>query len=113
MELQINARSSSVPLHHIVGTAKRIPTKIRSNDGTENSIIEALQITLRRNNQDEHAGIASFIIGNVDSESKDRNVFWSQILKDRPGWWRDFLADLSKKGLLDSANQKLEMSYMM
>ena len=40
-----------------------VPQKIRSDDGTENSSVEALQIFLRSQHNDEYSGLASFAIG--------------------------------------------------
>ena len=40
-----------------------VPTRIRSDDGTENSIIEPVQIFLRSAHDDEFAGIESFLKG--------------------------------------------------
>ncbi|XP_057292231.1 uncharacterized protein LOC130614788 [Hydractinia symbiolongicarpus] len=46
-----------------------VPTKIRSDDGTENSLIEPIQITLRAEHDDEFAGLASYVIGTSPSKS--------------------------------------------
>ena len=73
LEVGVTNKMPEVVAYHYITALKqlkRLPTKIRSDDGTENSIIEAMQITLRSNNQDEHAGIASFIIGTSTANQK-------------------------------------------
>ena len=39
-----------------------LPCRIRSDDGTENYLIEALQISIRSNHSDEYAGLGSFLV---------------------------------------------------
>ena len=68
---------------------KALPVKIRADDGTENSIVEAMQITLRSGHSDENAGLSSFVVGTSPADQKIE-CYWSQMLRDRPGWWRDF-----------------------
>ena len=40
-----------------------VPRKIRSDDGTENCLIEAIHMCLTAEHSDEHAGLGSFAIG--------------------------------------------------
>jgi len=42
---------------------KGLPTRIRSDDGTEISIIEPMQIAMRAVHDDEYSGEASFCVG--------------------------------------------------
>ncbi|XP_057303686.1 uncharacterized protein LOC130641062 [Hydractinia symbiolongicarpus] len=81
----------------------RLPTRIRSDDGTENSIIEAIQICMRADHTDEYAGLGSFIVGSSPNNQRIE-CFWSQLAKDRPMWWREFFAELSGMGYLDGGN---------
>ena len=106
LEVGVTNKMPEVVAHYYITALKqlkRLPTRIRSDDGTENSVIEAMKITLRSNDQDQYAGIASYIIGTSPANQKIE-CFWSQMLKDRPGWWRDFFEDMTNKGLLDAAN---------
>lgn len=70
-----------------------VPQRMRSDDGTENSIVEALQIFLRSQHDDEHAGLASFSIGTSTSNQRIE-AYWSHLIRDGPGWWVNFFKDL-------------------
>ncbi|XP_057301730.1 uncharacterized protein LOC130636125 isoform X1 [Hydractinia symbiolongicarpus] len=80
-----------------------VPTKIRSDDGTENSLIEPIQITLRAEHDDEFAGLASYAIGTSPSNQRIESL-WSQFTKDRPMWWRQFFSELSSFGFVNSSS---------
>ena len=60
-----------------------VPTRIRSNDGRENSIIEPIQIFLRPAHNDEFAGIGSFLKEALPANQWIESL-WSQLAKDRP-----------------------------
>jgi hypothetical protein len=70
-----------------------VPQKMRSDDGTENSIVEALQIFLRSQHDDEYSGLASFSIGTSTSNQRIE-AYWSHLIRDGPGWWINFFKDL-------------------
>jgi len=80
-----------------------VPNKMRSDDGTENSVIEAIHTYLRSVQGDGNAGIGSFIIGRSTSNQRIE-AFWSHLIKDGPGWWMNFFKDLSDTGLYNSAD---------
>ena len=71
-----------------------IPMIVRSDDGTENSIIEPIQMSLRSQHDDEYSGEESFKVGRSTANQRIE-AFWSQLIKDRVGWWRKFFKDLS------------------
>lgn len=80
-----------------------VPRKIRSDDGTENSTIEALQTFLRSSHNDENAGPGCFTIGRSTANQRIES-YWSQFVKDGPGWWISFFKDLSDLGLFNSSD---------
>ena len=80
-----------------------VPTRIRSDDGTENSIIEPIQIFLRSAHDDEFAGIGSFLKGTSPANQRIESL-WSQLAKDRPMWWRQFFAELLSLGFVDGSS---------
>ena len=82
---------------------KGLPTRIRSDDGTEISIIEPTQIAMRAVHEDEYSGEASFCVGTSPANQKIE-CYWSQLTKERPLWWRHFFSELSGYGFLDSSN---------
>ena len=77
-----------------------VPQKIRSDDGTENSSVEALQIFLRSQHNDEYSGLASFAIGTSTSNQRIE-AYWSHLIRDGPGWWANFFKDLRDFDLFD------------
>ena len=88
--------------HSAVREMHGVPTRIRSDDGTENSIIEPIQIFLRSAHDDEFAGIGSFLKGTSPANQGIESL-WSLLAKDRPMWWRQFFAELSGLGFIDGS----------
>ena len=64
-----------------------VPTRIRSDDGTENSINEPIQIFIKFVHVDEFAGIGSFLKGTSPANQRIESL-WSQLPKDKPMWSR-------------------------
>ena len=81
-----------------------VPSRIRSDDGTEISILEPMQIAFRLAHDDEYAGEASFCIGTSPANQRIES-YWSQLTKEKPLWWRNFFKELSAYGFIDSSNQ--------
>ncbi len=79
------------------------PRKMRSDDGTENSLVEALHIYFRFTHDDDHAGFASFAIGTSTSNQRIE-AFWSHLIRDGPGWWRNFFKDLRDFDLFNDSD---------
>ena len=80
-----------------------VPQKIRSDDGNENSSVEALQIFLRSQHNDEYSGLASFAIGTSTSNQRIE-AYWSHLIRDGPGWWANFFKDLRDFDLFDDSD---------
>ena len=92
---------------YFISTVKninRVPRKIMSDDGTENSLIEPIQIALRASHDDEFAGLASFAIGTSTSNQRIESL-WSPFAKDQLMWWRDFFLSL---GFVNSSSYVVE-----
>ena len=79
-----------------------VPTRIQSDDDTENSITEPIQIFLRSTLDDELAGIRSFLKATSPANQRIESL-WSQLAKHRPIWWRQFFAELSSLGFIDGS----------
>ena len=80
-----------------------VPRKIRSDDGTENSVIEAIHTYLRSSHNDDNAGERCFVIGRSTANQRIE-AYWSQLVKDGPGWWINFFKDLSDLGLFNGSD---------
>ena len=80
-----------------------VPRKIRSDDGTENSVIEAIHTYRRSSHNDDNAGERCFVIGRSTANQRIE-AYWSQLVKDCPGWWINFFKDLSDLGLFNGSD---------
>ena len=69
-----------------------IPRKIGSDDGRENCVIEAIHTFLRSRDNDEPAGLASFLIGSSTSNQRIE-AYCSHPVKEGPGWWQNFVKE--------------------
>ena len=82
-----------------------VPWEIRSDDGTENCLIEAIHMCLGAEHSDEHVGLGSFTIGRSTATGNQRiEAYWSHLVKDGPGWWMNFFKDMVDFGLLDTSD---------
>ena len=103
LEVCPSNKNPQVIVNFFLDAAKQlngIPLRIRCDDGSENSIIEPIQIALRSLDDDEFSGAGSFLIG-TSSANQRIECYWSQFRKERPMWWRDFFKDLVNVGMLD------------
>ena len=80
-----------------------LPRKIRSDDGSENTLVEALHNFLRSSHDDENAGLGCFAIGRSTANQRIE-AYLSQLVKDCPGWWINFFKDLSDLGLFNGSD---------
>ena len=103
LEVAATNKNPHVIANYYVQAAKQlkgIPVRIRCDDGTENSIIEPIQIALRSAHTDEFSGRASFMIG-ASIANQRIECFWSQFRKERPLWWQQLFKEMSDCGFLD------------
>ena len=63
--------------------------KVRSDDGTENSMVAAVHTFLRSSHSDEDAGLGCFLPGRSTADQRIE-AYWSHLAKDGPGWWISF-----------------------
>ena len=73
------------------------------DNSNENSLFESLHIYLRSGDDDDNAGLASFSIGTSISNQRIES-FGSNLIKDGPGWWRNFFKDLCDLDLIDDSD---------
>lgn len=62
---------------------------MRSDDGTENSMVAELHTFLRSSHSDEDAGLGCFLTGRSTANQRIE-AYWSHLAKDGPGWWINF-----------------------
>ena len=80
-----------------------LPRKIRSDDGSENSLVEVLHNFLRSSHDDENAGLGCFATGRSTANQRIE-AYLSQLVKDCPSWWINFFKDLSDLGLYNGSD---------
>lgn len=80
------------------------PAKIRADKGTENTIIEQLQMFLRRNHNDSHAGEKSFVYGSSNLNQRIE-WFWGLLRKECLQFWMDIFQMIKDEFESFSGNQ--------
>ena len=106
LEVGSTNKNSEVIAKFYLDTVKQlggIPRKIRSDDGTEKSVIEVLHTFLRSSHADKNAGPKCFNIGRSTANQRIES-YGSQFVRDGPGWWINFFKDLSDLGLFNSTD---------
>ncbi|PFX12696.1 hypothetical protein AWC38_SpisGene23301 [Stylophora pistillata] len=69
-----------------------LPRKVRSDDGTENSMVAAVHTFLRSSHSDEDAGLGCFLTGRSTTNQKIE-AYWSHQAKDGPSCTGDYKTD--------------------
>ena len=76
-----------------INTYGGCPLRIRSDCGSENVALAAIQCYLRRNHQDDFAGLSSHIYGTSPSNQRIE-AWWSFYRRSRSSWIMDFYKDM-------------------
>ena len=80
------------------------PTLLRTDRGTENTIISSAQCFLRRNGTDSHAGLKAHRFGSSHSNQRIE-AWWAFLRRSWSSWWINFFKDLIHEGKLDTSNK--------
>ena len=80
------------------------PTILRTDNGTENVIMAAMQSYFRCNGDDEYAGEKAHRYG-ISPSNQRIECWWSYLRKNRSNWWINFFKDLVEAGHLSLSNQ--------
>eukprot|EP00731_Ephydatia_muelleri_P038026 Em0632g3a len=73
---------------------------MRSDHGTENTIIALCQMVLRHNHTDHHAGCNSFVFGSSVRNTRIES-WWSRLRAFKTSWWIDLFKSLVEDGFYD------------
>ena len=79
------------------------PVILRTDTGTENTVIAAVQSYLRCDGQDEHPGAKAHVYGSSHSNQRIE-CSWSSFRKSRSNCWMNFFKGLVDKGELSASN---------
>ena len=80
-----------------------LPNIIRSNRGTENSLIHLLHMGLRYYHNDENAGMNSFIKGKSTANERIEK-YWNHLRKHTVEFYISFFKTMQEKNVLDISN---------
>lgn len=81
-----------------------VPRKMRSDDGSENSLVEAIHTYLRYSNSNgDNADLSCFAIGRSTANQRIE-AYWSHLVKDGPGWWISFFKDLRDLNIFNDSD---------
>ncbi len=86
-----------------VSELKGCPTIVRSDCGTENGIVAAIQCFFRSSGLDTFAGERSHIYGSSHSNQRIEG-WWSFLRRHRTSWWIDFFKDMVESNILNLGN---------
>lgn len=81
-----------------------LPKCFKADDGTEHAIIKPMHITLRSLNGPDALDFFSII---TLPQNQRIEAYWSILQRDRIGWWRTFLGELSDLVLFSNDDQIL------
>ncbi|XP_028416034.1 uncharacterized protein LOC114539597 [Dendronephthya gigantea] len=79
------------------------PTLLRTDNGTENVNMAAIQAFLRCGGEDELAGSNAHRYGSSPANQRIE-CWWSFLRKNRSNWWINFFRDLIERGDLSTSN---------
>lgn len=80
-----------------------VPVLIRSDKGTENCIIESLQMCLRENHEDKLKGEKSYIKG-TSVHNQRIESYWGKMRKHSADYFIDLFKDLTRSNLFDGSD---------
>lgn len=77
--------------------------RVRSDCGTENVVLSAMQCYLRADGIDQWAGDKAHVYGSSPANQRIE-AWWSFLRRSRSSWWIDLFQDMSQSGVLEMGN---------
>uniref|UniRef100_A0A3P9JDE3 Integrase core domain-containing protein n=1 Tax=Oryzias latipes TaxID=8090 RepID=A0A3P9JDE3_ORYLA len=81
-----------------------VPMRLRTDCGTENGIMAAVQCTLRHQHNDHYSGESSHMFGSSTSNQRIES-WWSIYRKGRAQFWMELFADLRDAGHVNGSQE--------
>ncbi|XP_055025013.2 uncharacterized protein [Misgurnus anguillicaudatus] len=81
-----------------------VPMRLRTDCGTENGIMAAIQCTLRHQHTDHFSGASSHMYGTSTSNQRIES-WWSILRKSRSQFWMELFADLRDLGHFSGSHE--------
>lgn len=88
---------------HAVKEFGGCPKQVRTDCGTENVLLCAMQCYLRADGNDDCAGEKAHVYGSSPANQRIE-AWWSYLRRNRSGWWIDFFQDMLQHGILEIGN---------
>lgn len=80
-----------------------VPKIVRTDRGTENTIVHRLQVALRWHHEDGRAKENSFLYGRSTANQRIE-CMWSQLRRMSMNYWINLFKDLRDQGIFDNSN---------
>jgi hypothetical protein len=106
LEVVRSNNSPTIPARLFLDTVKQVkgcPLLLRTDCGTENGMMAAIQCYFRTDAFDPLAGENAHQYGTSTRNQRIENG-WSHFRKMRSHWWINFFKDMSSSGVLDLGN---------
>ncbi|XP_030579512.1 uncharacterized protein LOC115787648 [Archocentrus centrarchus] len=97
----------SVIAHYFLSCVRNlgvIPMRLRTDCGTENGTMAAIQCTLRHHHNDYYSGASSHMYGSSTTNQRIES-WWSIFRKGRCQFWMELFADLREAGYLNGSHE--------
>ena len=101
LEVSTTNKNPNVVVDYFLSTVQQlggVPRLVRTDKGTENVWVSAMQKLLRMSQGDNLAGHNSFIQGKSSANQRIES-YWSKLRQGGGGWWMDFFKDLRDSGI--------------
>ncbi|XP_076602297.1 uncharacterized protein LOC143330033 [Chaetodon auriga] len=97
----------SVIAHYFLSCVRHlgvIPMRLRTDCGTENGTMAAIQCTLRHHHNDYYSGASSHMYGSSTNNQRIES-WWSIFRKGRCQFWMELFADLRDAGYFNGSHE--------
>ncbi|XP_062851516.1 uncharacterized protein LOC134314752 [Trichomycterus rosablanca] len=97
----------SVIAHNFITCVRNlgaVPMRLRTDCGTENGIMAAVQCTLRHQHTDYYSGASSHMYGSSTNNQRIES-WWSIFRKGRSQFWMELFADLRDAGYFNGSHE--------
>ena len=101
LEVNSTNKNSKVVAFHYLETVEQlggVARRVRSDNGTENTVIATLQQFFRWHDNDNFSARKSFIQGKSSANQRIES-WWSKLRDGGGGWWINLFKDLRESGI--------------
>ena len=88
----------------LVTSLKACPRKVRTDCGTENVLLAAMQCFLRRNHTDELSGLRAHCYG-TSQQNQRIEAWWSHLRRSKTTWMINYFKEMIDHNLYDPSSE--------